>query len=91
MPSVMDNIRFRNKFLSVKAPQRNQLIMEMVAWLESTARPDIKPEHLSFLIDFENALQSQLNQQTISEAWFSQLWSTYSSFPFYERFLRKFL
>lgn len=91
MPSVMDNIRFRQKFVAMKSSQRNQVITEMVAWLESSIRPDIKPEHLSFLIDFENTLQSQLNKTTIPETWFQQLWSTYGSFPFYERFLRKML
>ncbi len=87
----MDNLRFRNKFSTMKTAQRNQMIIEMVAWLESSIRPDIKPEQLSFLIDFENTLQSQLNQNTIPETWFQQLWSTYGSFPFYERFLRKVL
>jgi hypothetical protein len=87
MPSVMDNIRFRNRFSATKKAQRNQLITETIGWLESTVRPTVKPEHLSFLIDFENALQSQLNQETISETWYQQIWTTYNSFPFYEKFL----
>lgn len=87
----MDNLRFRTKFSTMGKQQRNQLIPEMVAWLESSIRPDVKPEHLSFLIDFENALQQQLNQNKIPDTWFQQLWSTYGSFPFYERFVRKYL
>ena len=87
----MDNLRFRTKFSTMAKQQRNQLITEMVSWLESNIRPDIKPEQLSFLIDFENALQQQLNQDKISDAWFQQLWSTYGSFPFYDRFVRKYL
>lgn len=87
----MDNLRFRTKFSAMGKQQRNQLITEMVSWLESSIRPDVKPEHLSFLIDFENTLQSQLNKDKIAETWFQQLWSTYGSFPFYERFVRKYL
>lgn len=86
----MDNIRFYNKLSALKVQQRNQAIMEMVAWLESTARPTVKPEHLSFLIDFENQLQQQLNQPSISNGWSTTMMQTYGSFPFYEAFLKKF-
>jgi hypothetical protein len=89
MPSVMDNIRFRNNFTQMKKPLRNQLITDTIAWLESNVRPSVKPEHLSFLIDFENALQSQLNTDKIPETWFQMIWSTYGSFPFYDRFLSR--
>lgn len=91
MPSVMDTVKFRTKFLSMKAPVRNQVITDTIAWLESSVRPDCKPEHLSFLIDFENALQNQLNKQTIPDGWFQQMTTTYASFPFYDKFLRRIL
>ena len=86
----MDTIRFANKFSSMKVPQRNQMITDTIAWLESTVRPTVKPEHLSFLVEFENELQQQLNQPTISNAWSSKIMQTYGNFPFYDAFLRRF-
>ena len=85
----MDNIRFRNNFQTMKKPLRNQCITDTIAWLESQVRPSVKPEHLSFLIDFENALQSQLNAEKIPETWFNQIATTYGNFPFYEKFLNR--
>ncbi len=86
----MDNIRFFNKFSAMKVPQRNQFITDTISWLESTVRPTVKAEHLSFLVDFENELQQQLNQPIISNAWSSKVMQTYGSFPFYDAFLKKF-
>ena len=87
----MDNIRFRTKFTGMKVPERNQFITDSVSWLESSIRPDCKPEHLSFLIDFENELQQQLNQTNIPAVWFQKVSTVYGSFPFYERFIRRTL
>ena len=90
MPSVMDNLRFYNKFAALKVQQRNQVITDAIAWLESTARPTVKPENLSFLIDFDNQLQEQLNQPSIPNGWSTKMMQTYGSFPFYDAFLKKF-
>ena len=87
----MDNIKFRNKFVAMKTPQRNQFIMDTIAWLESEERPKCKPEHLSHLINFENELQQRLNEAKISETWVTIVGQTYSSFPFYAAFLRRVL
>ena len=89
MPSVMDNIRFRNRFVGMSTPQRNQFITDTVSWLESEIRASVKSEHLSFLVDFENELQSQLNIQTIPPIWFQKISTTYGSFPFYDRFIQR--
>lgn len=89
MPSVMDMIRWKDKWIRMSPAIRNQLITDSIAWLESEERPKVKPEHLSFLIDFENGLQAMLNQPRLNEAWFMAAAKTYGSFPFYERFLRR--
>lgn len=91
MPSVMDNIKLRDKLIRLSVPLRNQVITDTVAWLESEERPKCKPEHLSYLIDFENSLQSLLNQQKIEPAWFPKIAQTYGTFPFYDRFVRRTL
>lgn len=89
MPSVMDNLRFRDKFLRMNVQMRNQFITESIAWLESDERPKCKPEQLSHLINFENALQGLLNQQQIPATWFTQTSQTYGTFIFYDKFLRR--
>ena len=89
MPSVMDNIRFRDKFMKMKMSLRNQFITETIAWLESEERAKCKPEHLEHLTNFENELQQQLNKETIAPAWFPPLSVTYAPFPFYDKFLRR--
>ena len=90
MSSVMEIIRFRDKLQGLPIPVRNQVITEMIAWLESTERPKCKSEHLSHLIHFENELQNFLNKQ-IPEGWFTKSAQTYGSFPFYDGFIRKIL
>jgi hypothetical protein len=87
----MDNIKFRNKFVAMKTPQRNQFIMDTIAWLESDERPKCKSEHLSHLVNFENELQQRLNEANISETWFTTVAQTYGSFPFYAAFIRRVL
>jgi hypothetical protein len=89
MPSVMDLINFQNNFKRMGAPLRNQYITDSVARLESEVRPNIKPEHLSHLVNFENELQQFLNQQTIDANKLQRMCTTYASFPFFERFLQK--
>lgn len=91
MPSVMDTIKWRDKWIRMSASLRNSMITDTTAWLESEERPKCKPEHLSHLINFENELQNLLNQQKISEAWFSRTSQTYGSFPFFAGFLRRVL
>ena len=91
MPSVMDTIKWRDKWSRLSTPIRNQLITDLIAWLESDERPKCKPEHISHLINFENDLQNLLNQQTVAESWFSQRAQTYSSFPFFAAFIRRVL
>lgn len=87
----MDTIRWRDKWIRLSPSLRNQLITDTIAWLESEERPKCKPEHLSFLVNFENDLQNLLNQQKIAESWFSQRAQTYGSFPFFASFLRRAL
>lgn len=91
MPSVMDTIKWRDKWIRLSPSLRNQVITDSIAWLESDERPKCKPEHLSHLINFENALQSLLNQQKVAESWFSLNANTYGSFPFFASFLRRVL
>ena len=91
MPSVMDTIKWKDKWIRLAPPIRNQLITDSIAWLESEERPKCKPEHLSHLINFENDLQDLLNQQKILESWFSQKSQTYGSFPFFSAFIRRVL
>lgn len=91
MPSVMDTVKLRDKLMRLSPPLRNQLITDSVSWLESDERPKCKAEHHSFLIDFENALQSLLNQQQLDPVWFTKLSQTYGSFPFFDRFVRRTL
>lgn len=87
----MDMIKWRDKWIRLSPSIRNQLITDTIAWLEAEERPRVKPEHLSHLINFENSLQQLLNQQKLSEGWFTMTSQTYGSFPFYERFLRRVL
>ena len=87
----MDMMKWRDKWIRFSPAIRNSLITDTIAWLENEERPKVKPEHLSHLINFENALQGLLNQQKLSEGWFSMTAQTYGSFPFYERFLRRVL
>lgn len=87
----MDTIKWRDKWIRLTPSLRNQIITDSIAFLESEERPKCKPEHLSHLINFENALQSLLNQQKVSESWFSQNAQTYGSFPFFAAFIRRVL
>ena len=89
MPSVMDLINFQNNFKRMSTQQRNQMITDSIARLESDVRPSVKPEHLAHLINFENDLQLFLNQQKLDDVKVQRLCSTYASFPFFERFLQK--
>ena len=91
MPSVMDTVKLRDKLTRLSTPLRNQIITDTVAWLESEERPKCKPEHLSFLIDFENSLQSLLNQQKMDPSWVIKNAQTYASFPFFDHFVRRTL
>jgi hypothetical protein len=91
MPSVMDTIKWREKWSRLPVPMRNTIIIDTISWLESNERPKCKPEHLSYLINFENDLQNLLNQQKIVETWFTQTANTYGSFPFFSAFLRRIL
>jgi hypothetical protein len=90
MPSVMDLIKFRDKFVRMPVTMRNAVCIEAVNWLESDQRPKCKPEHLSFLINFENELQQRLNEKTVDPNWFTRVGQTYGSFSFFEAFLRKY-
>jgi hypothetical protein len=85
----MDIIKLRDKWVRMPTGLRNTVITNAIAWLESDERPQVKPEHLSFLIDFENQLQQLLNQPRLSEQWFVQTAQTYGSFPFFDKFVRK--
>ena len=87
----MDIIRFRNKFIAMKTPQRNQFITDTLSWLESEERPKCKSEHVAHLVNFENELQQRLNEPTIEESWFTRVAQTYGSFPFYAAFIRRIL
>jgi hypothetical protein len=89
MPTVADLLKFRDKFSRLPATMRNIVITDTIAWLESEERAKCKPEHLSLLVDFENELQSHLNQSKIPEAWFLKVAQTYGSCGFWERFLRR--
>lgn len=89
MPSVMDMIRWKDKWTRMSASVRNPLITDTIAWLESEERPKCKPEQLPHLVNFENELQKQLNQAKIPDPWFTFIAQSYGSFPFYERFLRR--
>ena len=91
MPSVMDTIKWREKWIRLSPSLRNGVITDTISWLESEERPKCKPEHLSELINFENDLQNLLNQQTIAESWFTQKANTYARFPFYAAFIRRIL
>ena len=91
MPSVMDMIRWRDKWVRLSPSVRNSLISDSIAWLESEERPKVKPEHLPHLIQFENELQNMLNQQRLNETWFTMAAQSYGSFPFYAAFLRRVL
>lgn len=86
----MDLIKFRDKYHGMAVSPRNMYFSEAIAWLESTQRPKVKPEHLSFLVEFENELQKALNEKNIPPSWFLQIGRTYSPFPFFDAFLRKF-
>lgn len=91
MPSVMDIIKFHEKFQRLSVSVRNQVITDSIAWLESEERPKCKPEHLSHLINFENELQRQLNEKHIAQPWVQHVSNTYGSFPFYDKFIRRML
>ena len=91
MPSVMDMIKWRDKWIRMTPQLRNQVITDMIAWLESDERPKCKAEHLSHLIQFETELQSLLNQNVLSERWFLQAAQTHGAFPFYAAFMRRAL
>jgi hypothetical protein len=91
MPSVMDTLRFHEKFQRLPMNLRNQVITDMIAWLEKEERPKCKPEHLSQLINFENELQRQLNEKHVPQVWFQHLATTYGPMPFYDKFLRRML
>ena len=89
MPSTMDLIKFSKFFTTLRTAERNTFVTETVAWLESEERSKVRPEHLSFLIDFENALQSTLNLKSVDQSFCMKLFSTYGSFPFFEKFVRR--
>ena len=91
MPSVMDTIKWRDKWVRLSPAIRNSMITDSISWLESEERPKCKPDHVSHLINFENELQNLLNQQKISETWFSKSAQTYGSFPFFASFIRRVL
>lgn len=91
MPSVMDTIKWRDKWIRLSAPMRNTIITDTVAWLESEQRPRCRPEHLTHLVNFENDLQSLLNQQKIQDGWFGLRANTYGSFPFFAAFIHRIL
>ena len=91
MPSVMDIIKWREKWTRLSPQLRNQLITDTITWLESEERPKCKPEHLSSLIQFENELQNLLNQPRISDQWFSTAGNTFACFPFFAAFVRRAL
>ena len=88
MPSVMDLIRWKDKWSRMNSSVRNTLITDAIAWLESEERPKCKPEHVMHLVNFENELQKHLNQPSIPPGWFTTTGQTYGSFPFFEKFLR---
>jgi hypothetical protein len=91
MPSTMDIIKWRDKWIRLSTSLRNSAITDTIAWLESDERPKCKAEHVSHLINFENELQNLLNQQKISESWFISSAQTYGSFPFFSAFIRRIL
>lgn len=89
MPSVMDLINFQTNFKRMSTQIRNKMIIDSIHRLESDVRPSLKPEHLEHFINFENELQQFLNLEKIDEGKLQRICHTYSSFPFFERFLQK--
>ncbi len=90
MPSTMDLIQWRDKMQKLPVTVRNMMLTDAISWLESEERGKCKPEHVSFLVDFENQLQQQLNQRP-ADGWYIQMGQTYGSFPFFDRYIRKAL
>lgn len=91
MPSVLDTIKWRDKWSRLTPVLRNGIITDTISWLESTERPKCKPEDLTHLINFENDLQGLLNQQKVAEGWFTRVAQTYGTFPFFAAFIRRVL
>jgi hypothetical protein len=91
MPSVMDTLRFHEKFQRLPTSLRNQIIKDTITWLEKEEKVKCTPENLSMFIAFENELQSQLNQPHVPQVWFHHFTATYGSMPFYDKFIRKML
>ena len=88
MPSTMDLIQWRDKMQKLPVTVRNMMLTDAISWLESEERGKCKPEHVSFLVEFENQLQQQLNQKP-TEGWYIQMGQTYGSFPFFDRYLKR--
>ena len=91
MPSTMDLIQWRDKMQRLPVSMRNVMLTDAISWLESEERGKCKPEHVSFLVDFENQLQQQLNLIKIADGWYIQVGQTYGSFPFFDRYIRRVL
>jgi len=91
MPSTMDLIKWRDKWVKMNVSLRNGVITDTIAWFESSEREKCKPDHLSFLIQFETELQALLNQPRVSEQWFITAGQTYGNFPFFASFIRRIL
>lgn len=89
MPSVADLLHWRDKMQRMGGAARNMVITDGIAWLESEERAKCKPEHVEHLVNFENLLQQQLNQQRIPDTWYITTGQTYSSFPFFDRFIKR--
>lgn len=87
----MDLIKWRDKWSRMTPQLRNSAITDTIAWLESDERPKCKPDHLSFLIQFETDLQNLLNQSRLPDQWFITAAQTYGNFPFYTAFIRRVL
>ncbi len=85
----MDTIKWRDKWVRLSTSLRNSVITDTIAWLESEERPKCKPDHVNHLVNFENELQNLLNQQKISETWFTTASQTYGSFPFFASFIKR--
>jgi hypothetical protein len=87
----MDTLRFHEKFQRLPTSVRNQIITDMISWLEKEERVKCKSEDLNDLTNFENELKTQLNQTHVPQVWFHHFTTTYGSMPFYDKFIRRML
>ena len=84
----MDTLRLANKLSTLKQQQRSILIPGWIDWLDSV-KQNTKPEHVSSLTEFQKELKVLLDQESLPTDWSLRIMKKYSSYPFYEAFLRR--